>query len=212
MRFGRNYNALSDRSGIRQTEAEREVLYRIKEVLSKPHILRPIVKAINDRKVNRVKPLQDELQAIHIRLREIQKTKLKYLELYELDQVERKLFSDRLAELENELDVFHARRSELEIELDGDLPQEVSYETVRSLIERFDQLLDSSSFDQRKTLLHLIIGKITVTCDKRIENIEMIFDELTEQHFLRSAPSAAQTVEGAFHVRGSLTSKLTVII
>lgn len=195
-------SAVCKSNGIRQAEAEREVLDRIKEVLSKPHILRPIVKAINDRKVNRIKPLQDELQAIHIRQEEIQSTKLKYLKLYELDQVERKLFSDRLTELETEMDTLHARRSELELELDGDHSQEVSYETVRSLIARFDQLLDASSFDQRKTLLHLIINKITVTRDKKIEKIEMIFDEMTEHHFLRAAPSAATAAEGAFPIDG----------
>jgi len=199
-------------NGIRQSDAEKYVLNRIKEVLIKPQILRPIVQTINDRKVNRIKPLQDELKAIHGRLEDIQSKKLKYLELYENELFDRRLFADRLGELEHELDLLHARRSEIELELDGDHSQTIAYEQVRALIARFDQLLDASSFDQRKTLLHLIINKITVKENKVIDKIEMIFDEMTEHHFLRSAPSAAQVVEGAFHVRGSLTSKLSVII
>lgn len=202
-------------NGIRQTEAEKAVLNRIKEVISKPHILHPIVRAINERKINRVKPLQDELQTIQARLNEIQNTKLKYLKLFELDQIENALLSDRIGELENELNTLHARRSELELDLDGGQAEEVSYETVRSLIERFDRLLESSSFDQRKTLLHLIINKITVSMDKKIHKIEMVFDERTEHHFLNAAPSAAQAVEGAFHTGEGVQyskHKLSVVI
>jgi site-specific DNA recombinase len=208
-------SAVCKSNGLRQEYAEGYVLDRIKEVLLKPHILRPIVKAINDRKINRIKPLQDELNTVRVRLDDIQSKKLKYLELYELDQFERKLFSERLSELEKELDLLHARRSELELELDGDHSQSISYEAVRSLISRFDYLLNESSFDQRKTLLHLIINKVTVSSDKKIDKIEMIFDEMTEHHFLRAAPSAATAVEGAFPFVGEvpkLKCKLVVII
>lgn len=202
-------------NGIRQEYAEGYVLGRIKEVLKKPHILRSIVVAINNRKVNRIKPLQDELEAIRIRLAEIQNTKMKYLKLYEVEGFNQSLFSDRLSELESELDSLHARRSELEFELGGDRSETISFETVHSLISRFEQLLANSSFDQRKTLLHLVIKKITVTSDKKIDKIEMVFDEMTEQHFLRSAPSAAQVVEGALPLLEGLNRlkhKLVVII
>lgn len=201
-------SAVCKSNGIRQAEAESYVLNRIKEVLKKPHVLRAIVKAINDRKVNRIKPLQDELQSIQTRLAEIQNTKIKYMKLYEQDQVGRNLFADRLAELESELDLLHARRSELELELEDDQSQTVSFETVRSMISRFDLLLEHSPFDQRKALMHLIINKITVTSEKKIDKIELVFDEMTEQHFLSLAPSAASTVEGAFRFDG----KLTIII
>lgn len=191
------------------------MLNRIKEILSKPHILRAIVKAINNRKVNRIKPLHDELQTILTRLAEIENTKIKYMMLYEQDQVGRKLFSDRLVELENDLDLLHARRSALELELGEDHSQTVSFETVRSLIARFDQLLENSLFDQRKALMHLIIKKITVTSDKKIDKIELVFDEMTKQHFLRSAASAAQAVEGAFSLdkmAKELSHKLVIVI
>jgi site-specific DNA recombinase len=208
-------SAVCKSNGIRQLVAEDYVLNRIKEVLSKPHILRPIVKSINDRKVNRIKPLQDELSAVHARLADINIKKMKYLELYEIDQFEKKLFAERLAELESELDLLHARRSELEFELDGDHSQSVTYEAVRSLITRFDHLLSQSSFDQRKTLLHLIINKITVGENKQINKIEMIFDEMTEHHFLRVAPSADNMAEGAFPFSGEAPQhkhKLLVVI
>lgn len=196
-------------NSVRKQDAERYVFDRIRQVLLKPQILQGIVKGINDRKINRIKPLQEELEAIRGRLDEVQATKLKYLQLYESDQFDRKLFANRLAELEADLDRLHARSSELECELDGDQAHPVPYETVRSIIERFDHLLMSSSFDQRKTLLHLIISKITVSSDKKIDKIEMIFDKMTDQHFLSAAPSADLMAEGAFPLKGKLLSSIT---
>ncbi|MFC6548814.1 hypothetical protein [Cohnella cellulosilytica] len=208
-------SAICSANSVRKQDAEHYVMNRIKEVLDRPHILRAIVKGINDRKTIRIGPMKDELAAIQSRMAAIHAKKLRYAELYEDDMFEQSLFAGRLSELDADLERLLARKAELESELDGHRAEPVPYETVRSLIARFERLLRSSSTDQRKTLLHLIIGKITVTPDKKIDKIEMIFDEMTEQHFLGAAPSAAQTVEGAFSTIEkalSLTQKLHVVI
>lgn len=75
---------------------------------------------LNDRKIKRIKPLQDELTSLQSRIEEVQTKKLRYMELYELDQFDTKLFSDRLTELESDLDRFHAKRSEIEFQLNDD--------------------------------------------------------------------------------------------
>jgi hypothetical protein len=119
----------------------------------------------------------------------------------ELDDFDRELFSGRLGELDTEREQFLTRKSEIEFELNGDNSQTLSYEQVRSLIERFEYLLQQSSFDQRKTLLYLIIQKITLNDKGRIDKIELAFDESTEQHFLSVAPSA-DMAEVAFPLSG----------
>ena len=143
-------SAVCRANSVRKQDAEQYVTDRIKEVLSKPQILHAIVRSINYRKVSRVKPLQDELSAVCTRIEEVQQKRLKYVELYEMDQFDRNLFATRLEELENDFERLHARKSELESELGGDHEQPVSYETVRSLIAKFEQLLRSSSIEQQK--------------------------------------------------------------
>lgn len=189
-------------NSIRKDDAERHVTGRIREALAKPHILRGIVASINSRKKNRVKPLQEELMAIDERLTSIEVKRKKYFELYEMDDFDRELFTGRMSELDAERDQLLSRKSEVEFELSGDNSQTVSYEQVRSLIERFEYLLQMSSFDQRKTLLHLIIQKITLNDKRRIDKIELAFDETTEQHFLSIAPSADDMAEGALPLPG----------
>lgn len=66
-----------------------------------------------------------------------------------------------------------------------------------------------------KALLYLMIQKITVDKNRQIDKIEMIFDKMSEKHFLNLAPSADSMVEGAFSFKGKvpkLKSKLIVTI
>lgn len=74
---------------------------------------------------------------IEERLANIQEKRKKYFELYELDDFDREFISWRLSEFDAERDQLLSRKSEIEFELKDDNPKIVSYELVRSLIERF---------------------------------------------------------------------------
>jgi len=62
--------------------------------------------------------------------------------------------------------------------------------------------------------LHLIVKKITLDNNRRVQDVELSFNEETEKHFLDVAPSTEQTDEGAFPIRGKakLTSYQTIKI
>jgi site-specific DNA recombinase len=110
------------------------------------------------------------------------------------------LFAERRNDLNGELDTELMRKSKLELDLRDDQADPVSYELVRSLMERFDELLCRSPFQQRKTLLHLIVKKIKLDDKRRVKDIVLAFNEETEKHFLNIAPSADSTADGAFLV------------
>ena len=82
-------------------------------------------------------------------------------------------------------------------------------------MRRFDALLRRSPFPQRKTLLHLIVKRITLDDRKRVGSVELAFNEETKKHFFSVAPSAEPIVEGAFPLPGkapTLKNKLTILI
>ncbi|QWU16246.1 site-specific DNA recombinase [Paenibacillus sophorae] len=187
-------------NSIRKIEAEKAVMDRIQNVLDQPQILKAIVKSVNERKSGRIKPLRDELSGVNARIAILEGKRRKYLGLYELDQIDRDLFSERLKDINSELDNELTQKSRLELELQGDGAEPVPFELVRSLIERLDDLLRKSPFEQRKTLMHLIVKKINLDDKRRVKNVELCFDSETEKHFLSVAPSAEQMAEGAFSV------------
>lgn len=76
-------------------------------------------------------------------------------------------------------------------------------------------LAASFPFQQRKTLLHLIVKKITLDNKKRVNSAGLSFNEETEKHFLSAAPSANNITEGAFLLPGKaplLHQKLVITI
>ncbi|WP_269745414.1 zinc ribbon domain-containing protein [Paenibacillus sp. P22] len=111
-------------------------------------------------------------------------------------------FAGRLNDLNKELDAELTRRSKLQLELRDNQAEPVSYEIVRSLMDRFDALLRHSPLPQRKTLLHLIVKRITLDKRKRVGSVELAFNEETEKHFLSVAPSAEPIAEVAFPLSG----------
>jgi site-specific DNA recombinase len=207
-------SAVCSANSIRKQEAEDFVLDRLTAVLTRPSILKAIVKNINSRKVNRSIPLQNELDMINFRISQIAEKKQKYFELCEIDEIDKALFTDRLDDLNAEADRLQAKKADIELTLEDGPGQTVSYEHVHALIGRFDELVRSSLFDQRKLLLQLIIQKISLNDKRKIEHIELIFDENTEKHFLMVA-SSADNVEGAFSILGKapvLKQKITIVI
>ncbi|WP_433709113.1 hypothetical protein [Paenibacillus illinoisensis] len=84
-------------------------------------VLQRVVRNVNDRQSGRIKPpLRDELSAVQTRIASLKKKKRKYLELYEIDDIDRNMFSERLSVLKEELDTELTGKSKLELELRDD--------------------------------------------------------------------------------------------
>ncbi|MGO4531971.1 recombinase family protein [Paenibacillus sp. 2TAF8] len=201
-RFRSQGSAVCHANSVRKVEAEQAVTDRIRQAVVNPEILQRVVRSVNERRSGRIKPLRDELAAVQARITSLEDKKRKYLELYEIDDIDRDMFSERLSILNKELDTELTRKSKLELELRDDQADPASYELVRSLITKFDALLRHSPFQQRKTLMHLIVKKITLDDKKRVSSVELAFNEQTEKHFLSVAPSAEPIAEGAFPLSG----------
>ncbi|WP_258959308.1 hypothetical protein [Paenibacillus tyrfis] len=172
-------------NSVRKDEAEKAVTERIRQAVAQPNILKKFVQSVNERRYGRIKPLRDELAVVQARIDKLEEKKRKYLGLYEMDEIDRDLFAGRLNDPNKELDAELTRRSKLQLELRDDQADPVSYELVRSLVGRFDSLLRRSPFPQRKTLTHLIVKRITLDDRKRVSNVELAFNEETEEHFFK---------------------------
>lgn len=160
-------------------------------MLSKDHLLRAVVDKINHKLATRILPLQSELSQVRTQLEQAVTKKRRYLDLFEQGSADQHLFTGRMQEIQNELNRLHAEKSRLECEIGEGTTSHVSFEQVRDLIERFDQILTAAPFAQRKTLLHLFVKRITVNSKKQIETIELSFDENVDSFFSSSPVAAA---------------------
>ncbi len=164
-------------NSIQADYGEQYVLNRIREVLNQPAILKDIVVAINSKREEGVDPLQQELKLIESKLQQLVDKKKKIMDIYEMDAMDKDALITRMDELTAEEDALHARNSEIMYELGGNMTTKISQETVHDLLMNLDELLDTASFEQKKSLLHMVIEKITLKEGRQIDKIILNFNE-----------------------------------
>ena len=176
-------------NSIKADYAESYVLDRIKQVANKPFMLRDVLAAVNRRKGSREKPLKDELKTLTTSVANIDKTKHKYIELYEMEAINRKDFVSRMDELNRQAEQFDVRREELEAEISSLTPSAMSLPQIQGLMRQLDSVLAKAPFEQRKLLLHSVIRRIEVTATRRVTRLDIVFDQSTQQMLSRESPS-----------------------
>ena len=184
------------------------MLSRIKKVLKHPRMLADIVLAVNNKRAGGADSLAQELIAVENNLEQLVNRKRKILDVYEIDGMDRDTLSMRLEELAEKTKRLQARKSEIESDMGGEVAQEVPLELVRDLLEKLDGIIERSSPEQKKAMLHLAIKEITLVKSqetagmalKRDRKIGTIFMKLGNelQTFLQEDPSTVAAVEGSF--------------
>lgn len=178
-------------NSIRKQEAEDEVMNRLARVLSKDRILKAIVDKMNHRLTTLTLPLQAELEHIRSQLEQAESRKRRYLDLIDQNKLDNSTVTERIQEIQSYLINLRAEKSRLELVLTEDNSSPVIFEQVRELIAGFHQVLTTAPFEQRKTLLHLFIKRITLDTSKKIEAIELSFDENVDSYFSDSPVAVA---------------------
>ncbi|NEN80798.1 recombinase family protein [Paenibacillus elgii] len=198
-------------NSIRKQEAEEEVMNRLARVLSKDRILKAIVDKINHRLATRTIPLQEELKHIRSQLEQAESKKRLYLDLIEQNKLDNSTVAERIQEIQAKLNELQANKSRLELELTEGNTSPVVFEQVRELIRGFHQVLTAAPFEQRKTLLHLFIKRITMDASKKIETIELSFDENVDSYFSDSTVAAAAG-DSLQHKQARKREKIEIVI
>lgn len=189
--FRSKRSSVCSANSIRKEVAETEVMKRLTRALFKDRILKALVDKINQKLVTRTVPLQAELSHIRDQIEQAESRKRRYLDLIEQNNLDKSTVAERMQEIQADFIKFRAEKSRQELELTEGNSSPVSFEQVRELIQGFNQLLSTAPFEQRKTLLHLFIKRITVNTSKEIESIELSFDENADSYFSDSPVAVA---------------------
>lgn len=183
--------------------AERYVLERIQELVTRPKVLQAIVNSANKKRMGNIGPLKEEFQVICRNLEQLSARKRRVMELYEIDEVDRDELNDRVNELTAEENKLHERKVEIDNILRNESGTPLLIEHVRSVLSMFDRLLAGCQPEQQKLLLRLAVKDITVGSNRGIDQIELFLDEETQNHFIASDPSAS-SAEGSLCVNEGL--------
>ena len=191
--------AVCHSNSINVNKANDYVFGKLSELLNNDKLIKDIVANINSTRKAMVDPSKDELEKISKELEKLEAKKKKVFEAYEDEIINKKDFSDRMADIKSREEMLQQEVNNLKINILDDGMQEVSYEFVREILSSFSKMLSElPSREQQKRLLHMLISKITINKTRDIESIELnINDNLISYLSNRGEPNPDGTGGGS---------------
>lgn len=169
-------------NAIRVDKANGYVFSKISELLSNDKMIKAIVANVNKERVKKINPAKKEIEKIDKELEKLDKKKKMIFELYEDETITKEEFITRKEELNGRVKELEELKAPLIVTLSDDVSEEVPYEFIKNILENFSTVLtESTSREQKKKLLHMIISEITINELREIETIKLkINDSLVD--------------------------------
>lgn len=173
-------------NGVRTEYAEDYVLNKIALFTDNDVLIKDVVGKINKSNRTISEPLQREFRILKNSLEAIQSRKDKTIGLYEDGILNKTDLKDRLEKLDEEKRLLDDRIVPIEQKLGQGYKQEISFKMVKQVMNHFgDCYKNSITAEQRKQLLHLLINKITIANDRKIESIQIQMNNEVVRHFAK---------------------------
>lgn len=166
-------------NSVRVDYAEAEILARIQTLVNQPQLIEDVCNSINRKKNIDKSPLEADLKVIIKELVDINRKKDKYFKLFDDDGISGQSLKEKLTSIDENEQHLQKRKKDIEHLLsDKNIDESVSVDAMRSVLGEFIKLFSKLNNEQQKLLVHAVIRRITVTGDRKIDKIELKFDEV----------------------------------
>ena len=123
------------------------------------------------------------------------------IELFEDGILTKSELSERVKKLNEEMDTLKFRLDELKQDVMLAEGEPVPFELVSQVMKKFGQVFkESSTRQQKKQLLNLLVSKITIDKSKEIDTIELQINEDVIRYLMKEGSSEEDEDPSFFHV------------
>lgn len=207
--------AVCNSNTIRADKANEYVFSKISELLSNEKMIKAIVNNVNKERVRKVTPTKKDLLKIDNELEKLDKKRAKLFEVYEDEIITKDEFKVRKDELMQRVRTLEAEKAPLVVTLSDDINEELPYEFIKSILENFSKVLtESSTREQQKKLLHMIISEITINELREIDSIKIKLDDNLINYLSKEEGVSVKGTPSSFMLRnvGIKTLSLDIAI
>jgi site-specific DNA recombinase len=161
---------------INADKIESAVLDKLKEIVNYPHIVRAVINEAQKSKQAEIKPEQSILESLNNEIQNLNSIKDKYFKLFENDKITPDMFSDRLNEIQTQIDALNKQKLQYDnIPKDKDKSINITEEEVIKYLSDFLNVFNKVSTEDKRKLLHDLIQAINLDGDKNLKSIELKF-------------------------------------
>ena len=175
--------AVCNSNSIRVEKANEYIFGKIGELLSNENMIKSIISNINKTRKNNVEPSKNKLLKIDKEIEMLKNKKNKSLELYEDNILSKEEFIERKVELDKVINNLREQRQPLLVNLTDENQLEVDYDYIKDILKKFSKIISKDlTRDKKKMLMHMLISKITIGKDRKIESIKLKINDSLVQY------------------------------
>lgn len=205
--------AVCNSNSIRVEKANEYVFNKLSALLSNENMVKTIVSNVNKERRRKVNPTKNELTRIDKELEKLDKKKGKLFEAYEDEIITKEEFQVRKDELTERIKKLEEEKAPLIVTLSDDINEEVPYGLIKNILENFSKVLtESTSREQQKKLLHMIISEITINKLREIDSIKININDNLINYLSKEEGVSMKGTPSSFTLRGVGLSLLSLDI
>ena len=183
------------------------------EIINNKHILKNVVDNINKNKSIKLKPLLEQLEQINKEIEKLTSKKNKNIELFEDGILDKSELSTRVKAINDDIEKLKYREQELKQDLQLAEGDPIPFEVINEVMQRFKEVfLEMSTSQQRKQLIHLLVSKITINKDRKIDSIEIQINDDVITYLMKDRLPKEQGNLSFLHLLGMNCVNLKIVI
>ncbi len=182
--------AVCNSNSIRAKVADEVVINKLIETINNELLLKKVINNINKNKSSKLKPKLDEMNVVNKEIDRLSSKKSSSIELFEDGILSKSELAERVKKLNEEIDTLKFRLDELKQDVMLAEGEPISFELVNQVIKKFGEVFKGSSTrQQRKQLLNLLMSKITIDKSRNIDSIELQINEDVIRYLMKEESS-----------------------
>lgn len=182
--------AVCNSNSIRAKVADEVVINKLIETINNELLLKKVINNINKNKSSKLKPKLDEMNVVNKEIDRLSSKKSSSIELFEDGILSKSELAERVKKLNEEIDTLKFRLDELKQDVMLAEGEPISFELVNQVIKKFGEVFKGSSTrQQRKQLLNLLVSKITIDKSRNIDSIELQINEDVIRYLMKEESS-----------------------
>ena len=165
-------------NGVRADDVENFVFQKLKRLVTSDAFLKVTLSKVNTQRRNLLLPAEDNAKKIEKELQDLVKNREQYFNLMEKKAIDENLLLRKLQEISEKIEKLENEKTTQEGYMTVGEIQEVPYELVKATLEEFGEMINlTSSNEEKKTLLHLLIEEIKIGNHRRPESVTIKFNK-----------------------------------
>ncbi len=161
-------------NGVRTEYADAFTLDKLQRLMHSDKLIKELVKSVNSRNGKIFVPLQKEFDMYAKQMNEAEQKLSKTFDAYTDELISKAMYVEKAKRLEGQIQKLKELMEPLRKQMQGNTVKVVSYEMIKEVLLNFSKAFQNAlTREQRKRLLHLLIHKITINEDRKIESIQL---------------------------------------